>query len=190
MSLKGTQTEKNLLTAFAGESQARNRYTFYAKQAKKEGYEQISAIFEETALQEQSHAKQLFKFLEGGDVEMTATFPAGMMGSTLENLKSAAGGEHYETSTMYPDFAETAAQEGFKEIAALLRLIAKAEKRHEERYLKLAANLEAGTVFKRQRPQRWVCRKCGYIHEGTEALKVCPLCKHPQSYFEIEATNY
>ena len=190
MSVKGTQTEKNLLTAFAGESQARNRYTFYAKQAKKEGFEQISAIFEDTASQELQHAKELFKRLEGGEVEVTAAFPAGVIGSTLENLKDAAAGEHYENTTMYPEFADIAEKEGFKEIAGLLRRIASAEIRHENRYLKLAANIESSETFKRPTPQKWVCRKCGFVHEGPEALGTCPLCKHPQGYFEIDATNH
>lgn len=190
MSLKGTETEKNLLAAFAGESQARNRYSYYAGVAKKEGYEQISAIFEETADQERQHAKRLFKFLEGGEVEIQAAFPAGVIGSTVENLKAAAAGEHYETTEMYPSFAKIAQEEGLAEVATVFKMIAVAEKRHEDRYVKLAKNITDGIVFKRPAPVRWVCRKCGYVHEGTDALKVCPACGHPQAYFEIEAANY
>jgi rubrerythrin len=190
MSLKGTQTEKNLLAAFAGESQARNRYTYYASKAKKEGYEQISAIFEETANQEKEHAKRLFKFLEGGEVQIQAAFPAGVVGSTVENLKAAAAGEHYETTEMYPSFAKIAQEEGLAEAAAVFKMIAVAEKRHEDRYVKLAKNITDGTVFKRPAPVRWVCRNCGYVHEGTDAMKVCPACAHPQAHFEIEAANY
>ena len=190
MNLKGSQTEKNLLAAFAGESQARNRYTYFASKAKKEGYEQIAALFEETANQEKEHAKREFKFLEGGEVEITAAFPAGKIGTTLENLKAAAAGEDYETSHMYPDFADVAEKEGFKEIAAVFRSIGKVEKRHKERYLALAKNVEEGTVFKKAKPVRWVCRNCGYVHEGPEAPNTCPACAHPQSYYEIEATNF
>jgi len=190
MELKGSQTEKNLLGAFAGESQARNRYTYFASQAKKEGYVQIAAIFEETANQEKEHAKREFKFLEGGEVEITAAFPAGVIGTTLENLKEAAAGEHYETTEMYPGFAEVADKEGFSEIAAVFRGIAVAEKRHEDRYLALAANIADGVVFKRDKPVRWVCRNCGYAHEGAEAPDVCPACAHSQAHFEMEATNY
>ena len=190
MELKGSQTEKNLLAAFAGESQARNRYTYFASQAKKEGYEQIAAIFEETANQEKEHAKREFKFLKGGEVEITASFPAGVIGNTIENLKAAAAGEHYETTEMYPEFAEVAEKEGFNEVAKVFRAIAVAEKRHEERYLALAKNIADGVVFKREKPVRWVCRNCGYVHEGPEAPDVCPACAHPQSYYEIEAANY
>jgi rubrerythrin len=190
MSLKGTQTEKNLLAAFAGESQARNRYSYFASQARKEGYEQIAAIFAETADQEKEHAKREFKFLEGGEVEISAAFPAGVIGSTLENLKEAAAGEHYEHTDMYPGFAEVADKEGFAEIATVFREIAVAEKRHEGRYLALAKNMTEGTVFKREKPVRWVCRNCGYVHEGLEAPEVCPACAHPQSYYELEAVNY
>ena len=190
MELKASQTEKNLLTAFAGESQARNRYTYFASQAKKEGYEQIRAIFEETANQEKEHAKREFKFLEGGEVEITAAFPAGVIGSTIDNLKAAAAGEHYETTEMYPEFAEVAEKEGFDEIAEVFRNIAVAEKRHEERYLVLVKNIEEGKVFKREKPVRWVCRNCGYVHEGPEAPDVCPACAHPQAHFELEAVNY
>jgi len=190
MNLNGTQTEKNLLTAFAGESQARNRYTYFASQARKEGYEQIAAIFEETANQEKEHAKREFKFLEGGEVEIAAAFPAGVIGSTLENLKAAAAGEHYEHTEMYPNFAETADKEGFAEIATVFRKIAVAEKRHEQRYVALAKNITDGLVFKRKKSVRWVCRNCGYVYEGPEAPVVCPACEHPQSYYEIEAVNY
>lgn len=190
MDLKGSQTEKNLLTAFSGESQARNRYTYFASQARKEGYQQICAIFEETANQEKEHAKREFKFLKGGEVEIAAAFPAGVIGSTLENLKEAAAGEHYEWTDMYPGFAETADKEGFPEIATVFRNIAVAEKRHEERYVALAKNITEGTVFKREKSVRWVCRNCGYVHEGTEPPETCPACAHPQPYFELEATNY
>ena len=190
MQMKGSQTEKNLLTAFAGESQARNRYSYFASRAKKEGYVQIAAIFEETANQEKEHAKREFKFLEGGEVEITAAFPAGVIGTTLENLKEAAAGEHYETTEMYPGFADVADKEGFSEIAAVFRSIANAEKRHEERYEALARNIADGVVFKRDKPVRWVCRNCGYVHEGTEALEICPACAHPQAHYELEAANY
>ena len=190
MNLKGTQTEKNLLAAFAGESQARNRYTYFAGQARKEGCEQIAAIFTETAEQEKEHAKREFKFLQGAEVEITAAFPAGVIGNTLENLKAAAAGEHYENTQMYPGFAEVADKEGFDEIAAVFRNIAIAEKRHEDRYIALAKNISDGAVFKREKPVRWVCRNCGYVDEGTEAPETCPSCEHQQSYFELEATNY
>ena len=190
MSVKGTQTEKNLLAAFAGESQARNRYTYFASQARKEGYEQIAAIFEETANQEKEHAKREFKFLEGGEVEITAAFPAGVIGTTLENLKAAAAGEHYENTEMYPGFAQTADKEGFAEIATVFREIAVAEKQHEERYIALAKNIAEGLVFKRDKAARWVCRNCGYVHEGLEPPEVCPACAHPKSYYELEAANY
>jgi len=190
MNLKGSQTEKNLLTAFAGESQARNRYTYFASKARKEGYQQIAAIFEETANQEKEHAKREFKFLEGGGVEITAVYPAGVIGTTLENLKEAAEGEHYEHTEMYPQFAETADKEGFPEIATVFRMIAVAEKRHEQRYLALAKNIEQGLVFKRPKPVRWVCRNCGYVHEGLEAPDVCPSCEHPQAFFELDVQNY
>jgi rubrerythrin len=190
MGLKGSETEKNLLTAFSGESQARNRYNYFASQAKKEGYVQISAIFEETASQEKEHAKREFKFLEGGEVEITAAFPAGVIGSTIENLKSAAAGEHYETTEMYPEFAEVADKEGFGEIAEVFRSIAVAEKRHEERYLALAKNIKDGVVFKRAKAVRWVCRNCGYVYEGTEPPDMCPACAHPKDHYELEAVNY
>ncbi|MHC4657894.1 MAG: rubrerythrin [Planctomycetota bacterium] len=190
MNLKGTQTEKNLLAAFAGESQARNRYTYFASQARKEGYQQIAAVFEETANQEKEHAKREFKFLQGGEVEVAAAFPAGVIGNTLENLKAAAAGEHYENTEMYPGFAETADKEGFTEIAEVFRSIAVAEKRHEDRYIALAKNISDGTVFKREKPVRWVCRNCGYVHEGTEPPDLCPACAHPKDYYELEAANY
>jgi rubrerythrin len=189
-SLKGTQTEKNVLTAFAGESQARNRYTYFAKQAKKDGYEQVSRAFEETADQEKEHAKRLFKFLEGGEAEVSASFPAGTIGTTAENLKEAAAGENYEWTQMYPGFADVADQEGFPEIAAAMRAIVVAERQHEARYLGFLKNIESGTVFKRAESQRWRCLNCGYIHEGPEAPSVCPACAHPQAYFELLAENW
>jgi len=190
MTLKGSATEKNLLTAFAGESQARNRYSYYSSQAKKEGYVQMAAIFEETANQEKEHAKRLFKFLDGGEVEIQAAFPAGKIGTTLENLQAAAAGEHYEHTEMYPGFAQVAQEEGFADIAAVFKMIAVAEKRHEERYVALAGNITGDRVFKRDKSVRWVCRNCGYVHEGTEAASVCPACAHAQAHFEMEATNY
>jgi rubrerythrin len=190
MSLKGTETERNLLTAFAGESQARNRYTYFAGKAREEGYEQMAAIFEETANQEKEHAKRLFGFLEGGEVEIRAAFPAGMVGTTLQNLQASAAGEHYENTEMYPGFAQVAEKEGLKEIAAVFRKIALAEKRHEDRYVALAKNIAEGTVFKRSTPVRWVCRHCGLVHEGLEAPKICPACGKPRAYFEIDAANY
>lgn len=191
MELKGSQTEKNLLTAFAGESQARNRYTYFASVAKKEGYEQISGAFLETADNEKEHAKRLFKFLEGGEeLEITAGFPAGKIGTTAENLKASAGGENYEQTSMYPGFAKTAEKEGFAEIAQVFKSIAVAEREHEKRYLGLLKNLEAGTVFKKETPVKWRCRNCGYIHEGNEAPETCPACAHPQAYFELLAENW
>lgn len=189
-SIKGTQTEKNLLTSFAGESQARMRYTYFAGVARKEGYEQMAAIFEETANQEMEHAKRMFKYLEGGMVEITASYPAGVIGTTVDNLKAAAAGEHEEWSLDYPHFADVAEAEGFKEIATMYRLIAKAEKKHEDRYLKLAQNIEKDEVFKREEKVKWQCRNCGYVHEGKTAPQNCPTCLHPQSYFEIEKENY
>ena len=188
--LKGSKTEGNLLAAFAGESQARNRYTYFASAAKKEGLEQISTIFEETANQEKEHAKRFFKFLEGGEVEVTASFPAGVIGSTLENLKAAAAGEHHEHTEMYPGFAKVAREEGFSQIAAAFEAISVAEKQHEKRYNDLAANIEAGTVFKREKKAVWRCRNCGYLHEGTEAPGVCPACDHPQAHFELLGENW
>lgn len=190
MALKGTQTERNLLTAFAGESQARNRYTYAASQAKKDGFVQIADIFTETADQEKEHAKRLFKLLEGGEVEIQAAFPAGVIGTTAENLKAAAAGENYEWTDMYPGFAEVARQEGFDAIATVFQAIAVAEKQHEKRYLGLLANVEAGTVFKKDEPVVWRCRNCGYLHEGTEAPDVCPACAHPQAHFELLAENW
>jgi len=189
-SLQGTQTEKNLLTAFAGESQARNRYTYFASQAKKEGYVQMADIFTETANQEKEHAKRLFKFLEGGEVEISAAFPAGVIGTTLENLKAAAAGEHYEYTEMYPEFAKVAREEGFNDIAAVFEAIAVAEKQHEKRYVDLAANIEAGRVFKRDEKTVWRCRNCGYLHEGNEAPESCPACAHAQAHFELLGENY
>jgi rubrerythrin len=190
MNLKGSQTEKNLVAAFAGESQARNRYTYFASAAKKEGYEQISAIFTETAEQEKEHAKREFSFLQGGEVEVQASFPAGVIGTTVENLKAAAAGEHHETTQMYPEFAETAEKEGFGAIGKVFRNIAIAESHHRDRFLALAANIEKGRVFKREKSVRWVCRNCGYVHEGTEAPDACPACAHPQAYYELEAVNF
>jgi len=189
-SLKGTKTEKNLLTAFVGESQARNRYTYFASQARKEGYEQIAGIFLETADNEKEHAKRLFKFLEGGEVEIAASYPAGVIGNTKENLISSAGGENFEHTKMYPGFAKVAEEEGFPEIANVFRAIVVAEKQHEKRYLALLENLEKGKVFKRERVVRWRCRNCGYIHEGTEAPEKCPACAHPRAYFELLGENY
>ena len=188
--LKGTQTEKNILTAFAGESQARNRYTYFASQAKKDGFVQISAIFEETANQEKEHAKRLFKLLEGGEVQVNASFPAGVIGTTLENLQEAAAGENYEHSTMYPEFAKTAMEEGFKNIAGIFMAIAVAEKQHEKRYKDLAANIEADRVFKRETKVTWRCRNCGYLHEGEEAIDECPACAHAKAHFELLGENY
>lgn len=183
-SVKGTQTEKNLLTAFAGESQARNRYTYFASQAKKDGYVEMQKVFEEIANQEKEHAKRLFKFLEGGTVEITASYPAGVIGSTLDNLKAAAAGENEEYSDMYPSFADVAEQEGFPSIAAVMRNIAVAEKHHEARFLAFAAAIEAGTVFKSDKPRVWRCQNCGYVHEGLEAPESCPACAHPREYFQ------
>lgn len=188
--IKGTQTEKNLLTAFAGESQARNRYTYFASVAKKAGYEQIAAIFLETADNEKEHAKRLFKFLEGGDAEVSASFPAGIIGDTIANLEAAAAGENYEHTQMYPGFADVAEKEGFQKIAEVFRNIAVAEVGHENRYRKLIENLEKEQVFKRNSVVRWKCRNCGYIHEGTEAPDACPACAHPKAYFELMAENY
>jgi len=188
--LKGSQTEKNILTAFAGESQARNRYTYFASKAKKDGYVQISTIFEETANQEKEHAKRLFKLLEGGEVEISAGFPAGVIGTTLENMQEAAAGENFEYTIMYPEFAKTAMEEGFKDIAAIFSAIAVAEKQHEKRYKDLAANIEAGRVFKREEKVTWRCRNCGYLHEGTEAVDECPACEHKQAHFELLGENY
>ena len=189
-SLKGTKTENNLLAAFAGESQARNRYTYFASKAKKEGYEQIKAIFEETAGNEKEHAERFFKFLEGGKVEIMAAYPAGVIGNTAENLEAAAAGEKEEWGTLYPDFAKVAEEEGFGEIAKTFREIAEVEEYHERRYLKLLDNIKQGKVFKRDKPIKWKCRNCGYVHEGTEAPEICPACAHPRSYYELWCENY
>jgi rubrerythrin len=188
--LGGTQTEKNILTAFAGESQARNRYTYFASQAKKDGYVQISEIFTETANQEKEHAKRLFKLLQGGEVEIAAAFPAGVIGTTLDNLKEAAAGENYEYTDMYPGFAKTAEKEGFQEIAEVFKAIAVAEKQHEKRYLALAANVASGSVFKKKNSVVWRCRNCGYLHEGDSAPEECPACAHPQAHFELLGENW
>ncbi len=189
-SIKGTQTEKNILTAFCGESQARNRYTYFASQAKKEGYVQMQHIFEETADQEKEHAKRLFKLLEGGEVEVTAGFPAGVIGTTVENLKEGAAGENYEHTIMYPGFAVTAREEGFPAIAEIFEAIAVAEKQHEKRYNDLVANIEDGSVFKKSGKVTWRCRNCGYLHEGEEAIEMCPACAHPKAHFELLGENW
>jgi len=188
--LKGTQTENNLMAAFAGESQARNRYTFFAGKAREEGYAQIADAFEETANQEKEHAKRLFKLLEGGEVTITGAFPAGKIGTTLENLQGSAGGENHEWTSMYPEFARIAREEGFSNIATIFDAIAVAEKQHEARYLGFAANIEAGTVFAKAAPTVWRCRNCGYLHESADAPKACPACAHPQAYFEMLAENW
>jgi rubrerythrin len=189
-SIKGTRTEQNLLKAFAGESQARNRYTYFASVAKKEGYDQIAMIFEETANQEREHAKRFFGFLEGGMVEITAAYPAGVVGTTLENLKAAAAGENEEYTDLYPGFAKVAREEGFEAVAVVFEKVCVAEKQHEKRYLDLAANIQGGKVFKRDQLVVWRCRNCGYLHEGLEAPKMCPACAHPQAYFELLGENY
>jgi len=189
-SLKGTETEKNLLASFAGESQARMRYIYFASKAKKEGYEQISAIFSETADNEKEHAEIFFKYLEGGDVEIKATYPAGVIGATEENLLAAAEGEKMEWGTLYPDFADVAKKEGFAEVATSFREIAEVESYHERRYRKLLDNVKNKRVFKRDKVVKWKCRNCGYVYEGTEAPKVCPACKHPRSYYELWVENY
>jgi rubrerythrin len=189
-SLKGTQTEKNLLAAFAGESQARNRYTYFASQAKKEGYEQISAIFLETAENEKEHAKVFFKHLQGGMVEITAMYPAGVIGTTPENLNEAAEGEKAEWGTIYPDFASVAQKEGFPEVASSFKYIAMVEAHHEKRYRTLLANIQKKQVFKKEKIVKWKCRNCGYVHEGTEAPNQCPACQHPQAYYEVATENY
>ncbi|MGL4370898.1 MAG: rubrerythrin [Spirochaetota bacterium] len=189
-SLKGTRTEKNLLASFAGESQARNRYTFFASQAKKEEYIQIQKFFEETADNEKEHAKRFFKFLEGGDLEITATYPAGRIGTTAENLKAAAAGENEEHTKLYPDAAKTAEEEGFPEIAETFRKIATVEKHHEARYLGLLKNIENGSVFKKDKTVLWKCNNCGYISEGASAPEQCPACLHPQAYFELLCDNF
>ena len=189
-SLKETQTEKNLLAAFAGESQARNRYTFFASKAKKEGYEQISAIFKETADNEKEHAEVFFKHLQGGDVEIMAAYPAGVIGNTEENLLAAAEGEKMEWGMLYPDFAKTAAEEGFPMVAHSFKEIAEVEAYHERRYRKLLENVKKKKVFKKDKVIKWKCRNCGYVHEGTEAPDVCPACQHSQSYYEVWCENY
>ena len=188
--LKGSQTEKNLITAFAGESQARNRYTYFAKQAKKDGYVQIAQIFEETAGHEKEHAKRLFKFLEGGEAEVVAAFPAGLIGSTYDNLIASAAGERHEHMDMYPGFAKVAREEGFDAIAMVMEMVAVAEKQHEERYVELAGNLKADRVFKREQTAKWRCLNCGYVAEGLEAPEMCPACAHPQAYFELLGQNW
>jgi rubrerythrin len=189
-SIKGTRTEKNLLTAFAGESQARNRYTYFASAARKEGYEQIAEFFLETAENEKEHAKVFFKYLEGGDVEITASYPAGVIADTKSNLEEAAAGENLEWTTIYADFAGIAREEGFKEIANSFDQIAKVERFHESRYRKLAANLAKQEVFRKKSPVKWHCRNCGYVAEGANAPKICPACRHPQAYYEVLAENY
>jgi rubrerythrin len=189
-SLKGTKTEKNLLAAFAGESQARNRYTYAASVARKEGYLQISELFLETAENEKEHAKRFFKFLEGGMAEITAGYPAGVIGTTEANLEAAAAGENEEWTKLYPEFARIAKEEGFPQVAVAFEMIARVEKEHEARYLKLLENLRQGKVFKKDEPVRWKCRNCGYVHDGPEAPEQCPACQHPQAYFEVKEENY
>ncbi len=189
-SIKGTKTEKNLLASFAGESQARNRYTYFASVAKKAGYEQVAAIFLETAENEKEHAKLFFKFLEGGEIEITAAYPAGIIGDTKANLEASAAGENLEWTKLYKEAAETAQEEGFPAVAHVFTEIAEVEEEHEKRYRKLIGNISEGTVFKKDSSVNWKCRNCGYVHEGTEAPKECPACAHPQSYFEIQAENY
>ena len=189
-SVKGTQTEKNLLTAFAGESQARNRYTYFASKAKKEGFEQISGIFLETAENEKEHAKKFFQFLEGGEVEITAGYPAGIIGDTAGNLEAAADGERLEWTVIYKDFENTAREEGFEETANVFKEISEVEEQHEGRYRKLLKNIKEGKIFKKDTVVRWKCRNCGYVHEGNEAPQICPACAHPQSYYEIFVENY
>ena len=189
-SLKGTKTEQNLLKAFAGESQARNRYTYFASAAKKEGYEQISAIFLETAENEKEHAKVFFKHLQGGDVEITASYPAGSIKATVENLTHAAEGENLEWTTLYANFGKEASDEGFPEIAESFKQIAKVEQFHEARYRKLIANIQGNAVFKKDSSKKWHCRNCGYVHEGNEAPEECPACKHPKAHYEVLAENY
>ncbi len=189
-SIKGTRTEQNLLKSFAGESQARNRYEFFVKVAKNEGYEQIAAIFQLTADQEKQHAKRFFKFLEGGELEITASYPAGIIGTTAENLRAAAMGENEEWTKLYPEFAEIAKEEGFMAVSTAFKLIARVEAEHEKRFLKLLDNLEKNTVFVKDEKVKWVCRNCGYVHEGEKALENCPACQHPKAYFEIYSENY
>jgi len=189
-SITGSQTEKNLLAAFAGESQARNRYTYFSGAAKKEGFVQISDIFEETAGQEKEHAKRFFKFLEGGDVEIVAAFPAGVIGGTYDNLMAAAAGERHEHTELYPGFARVARDEGFEAVAMVFDAVSIAEKQHEKRYVELAGNIKADKVFKREAPVVWRCRNCGYLHEGTQAPEMCPACAHPQAHFELLGENW
>lgn len=189
-SLKGTQTEKNLLTAFSGESQARNRYTYFASKARKDGFVQIALIFEETANQEKEHAKRFFKFLEGGEVEIVGAFPAGVIGPTFDNLKAAEAGEHYEQTEMYPGFAKIARKEGFEDIAQVFERVSVAERQHEKRYRELAENIKAGRVFKRGKSMKWRCLNCGYVHEDAEAPESCPACAHPKDYFELLGENW
>lgn len=189
-SIKGTRTEQNLLKAFAGESQARTRYTFFASVAKKEGYEQIAGVFMETAEQEKEHAKRFFKFLEGGMVEITASFPAGVIGTTIENLEAAAAGENEEWSELYPEFAQVAEEEGFKAVAVAFKMISKVEEEHEIRYRKLLSNIKEGQVFEKEEEIEWQCRNCGYVHKGKKAPGKCPACEHPQSFFEPKKQNY
>ena len=190
MSVKGTRTEKNLLQSFAGESQARNRYTFFAKQAKKDGYEQIAAVFEETARQEEEHAKMFFRALEGGMAEITASFPAGQILDTQSNLEAAANGENEEWTELYPKFAEVAKEEGFEDIARLFKMVSGVEKEHEIRYRKLLENVKEGSVFVKTSPTEWKCRNCGFIFKGAAAPEKCPACAHPKAYFEILADNF
>jgi rubrerythrin len=190
MEFKGSKTEKNLMASFAGESQARNRYTYFASAARKEGFVQIADIFEETANQEKEHAKRFFKFLKGGEVEVQAAFPAGVIGTTAENLKAAAAGENEEWTNLYPGFAKTAREEGFEAIAKVWEAVVVAEKQHEKRYLDLLKNVETGKVFKKDKKVVWRCRNCGYLHEGPEAPKECPACAHPQAHFELLAENW
>ncbi len=189
-SIKGSQTERNLLAAFAGESQARNRYSYFASAAKKAGFEQIAAVFLETADNEKEHAKRFFKLLEGGEVEITAAYPAGVIGDTAQNLRAAADGEKMEWTTIYADFAGTAEREGYPEVATAFKMIAKVELEHEKRYRALLDNVQSGRVFKKGKAERWVCRNCGYVHEGPEAPGLCPACQHPQAFFEVKAENY
>jgi rubrerythrin len=190
MQFQGSQTEKNLLKAFAGESQARNRYTYFSSQARKEGFDQISWIFDETSNQEKEHAKRFFGFLKGGELEISAGFPAGKVGSTLENLQAAAAGENFEHTSLYPGFAKVAGEEGFKDVAAAFEAISVAEKQHEKRYRALAKNIDTGRVFKRDQKVVWRCRNCGYLHEGKVAPEACPACVHPKAYYELLGENY
>jgi len=190
MKIQGSRTERNLLVAFAGESQARNRYTYYAGQARNDGYIQISQIFEETANQEKEHAKRFFKFLEGGEVKIECSFPAGIIAATADNLLAAANGEHEEWSSMYPGFAAVAREEGFKAVATIFDMVSVAEKQHERRYRALLENLQAGRVFKRAQPVKWRCLNCGFVHEGPEAPAACPACAHPQAFFELLGENW